>query len=170
MAKLFRDDGTAVASDPPSDLTLGGPPVHAWPKDPKLSVVRKGSRLNELVLIRHGPGELDETSRSRSADGIVAYSLICTSSRKRAGRVRTGTPPPSCTSARDRPRLAHSGCSIRRKSGRLAGIAVARSPRSPVPAKFGTDLCGAAPRRSDLPCIQACRLLGYTVHSTASAT
>src|SRR5207253_690196 len=26
------------------DLKLGGPPVRAWPKDPKTSVIRKGSR------------------------------------------------------------------------------------------------------------------------------
>jgi rieske iron-sulfur protein len=62
----------------PSDLMLGGPPVHAWPKDPKFSVIRNGSRLNEIVLLRLHPGELDDESRSRSADGIVAYSLICT--------------------------------------------------------------------------------------------
>src|SRR6266550_2279206 len=62
----------------PSDLTLDGPPLHAWPKDPKSSVIRKGSRLNEIVLLRLDPGELDDESRSRSADGILAYSLICT--------------------------------------------------------------------------------------------
>ena len=62
----------------PGDLTLGGPPVHAWPKDPKTSVIRKGSRLNEILVIRLDPGELEEETRSRSADGIVAYSLICT--------------------------------------------------------------------------------------------
>jgi rieske iron-sulfur protein len=62
----------------PGDLTLGGPPVHAWPKDPKTSVIRKGSRLNEIVVIRLDPGELDEETRSRSADGIVAYSVVCT--------------------------------------------------------------------------------------------
>ncbi|WP_050423379.1 ubiquinol-cytochrome c reductase iron-sulfur subunit [Bradyrhizobium tropiciagri] len=62
----------------PSDLTLGGRPVHAWPKDPKSSVIRKGSRLNEIVLLKLDPGELDEGTRTRSADGIVAYSLVCT--------------------------------------------------------------------------------------------
>jgi Rieske Fe-S protein len=62
----------------PGDLTLGGPPVHAWPQDPKSSVIRKGSRLNAIVLIKLDPSELDEETRSRSADGIVAYSLICT--------------------------------------------------------------------------------------------
>jgi rieske iron-sulfur protein len=62
----------------PGDLKLGGPPLHAWPQDPKSSVIRKGSRLNEIVLIKLDAGELDEETRSRSADGIVAYSLICT--------------------------------------------------------------------------------------------
>jgi rieske iron-sulfur protein len=62
----------------PGDLTLGGPPVHVWPKDPKTSVIRKGSRLNEILLIKLDPGELDDETRSRSADGIVAYSAVCT--------------------------------------------------------------------------------------------
>jgi Rieske Fe-S protein len=61
----------------PQDLKLGGPPVRAWPKDPKTSVVRDGSRLNELLVIRLDPAELDDETRSRAADGIVAYSVIC---------------------------------------------------------------------------------------------
>jgi Rieske Fe-S protein len=60
-----------------ADLKLGGPPVHAWPKDPKTSVIRKGSRLNEVLVVRLDPGELDDETRARSADGIVAYSVIC---------------------------------------------------------------------------------------------
>jgi rieske iron-sulfur protein len=59
------------------DLKLGGPPVRAWPMDPKTSVVRKGSRLNELLVVRLDPAELDDETRSRAADGIVAYSGIC---------------------------------------------------------------------------------------------
>jgi rieske iron-sulfur protein len=61
----------------PGDLTLGGPPLHAWPKDPKTSVVRDGSRLNEILLVRLDPSELDDDARSRAVDGIVAYSAIC---------------------------------------------------------------------------------------------
>lgn len=61
----------------PADLKLGGPPVHAWPKDPKTSVIRKGSRLNEILVVRLDPAELDEATRAHSADGIVAYSAIC---------------------------------------------------------------------------------------------
>jgi Rieske Fe-S protein len=62
----------------PQDLTLGGPPVRAWPKDPKTSVIRKGSRLNEVLIIRLDPAELDDDTRARFADGIVAYSDTCT--------------------------------------------------------------------------------------------
>jgi len=62
----------------PDDLKPGEPPLHAWPKDPKTSVVRNGSRLNEILVLRLDPAEMDEQTRSRSADGIVAYSAICT--------------------------------------------------------------------------------------------
>jgi rieske iron-sulfur protein len=61
----------------PDDLTLGGPPVRAWPKDPKTSVIRNGSRLNEVVLVRLDPNELDDATRARSPDGVVCYSIIC---------------------------------------------------------------------------------------------
>jgi rieske iron-sulfur protein len=61
----------------PADLKLGGPPVRAWPKDPKTSVIRKGSRLNEVLVIKLDPAELDDETRPHAADGIVAYSAIC---------------------------------------------------------------------------------------------
>jgi rieske iron-sulfur protein len=60
-----------------ADLPAGGPPVHAWPKDPKTSVVRSASRLNEILIIRLDPAELDEKTRARAVDGILAYSAIC---------------------------------------------------------------------------------------------
>lgn len=62
----------------PQDLRLGGPPVRAWPKDPTTSVIRKGSRLNEVLVVRLVPAELDDETRARFADGFVAYSAICT--------------------------------------------------------------------------------------------
>ena len=61
----------------PQDLKPGGPPVRAWPKDPKTSVIRNGSRLNEVLVVMLDPAELDDETRARSADGIVAYSVIC---------------------------------------------------------------------------------------------
>src|ERR1700680_2657176 len=62
----------------PQDLKLGGPPVHAWPKDSKTSVIRKGSRLNEVLVVRLDPAELDDETRAHAADGVVAYSAVCT--------------------------------------------------------------------------------------------
>ena len=41
----------------PQDLKAGGPPVRAWPKDPKTSVVRKGSRLNEVLVVKLDPAD-----------------------------------------------------------------------------------------------------------------
>jgi Rieske Fe-S protein len=62
----------------PDDLKVGGPPLRAWPKDPKTSVVRNGSRLNEVLVIKLEASELDDTTRARAVDGIIAYSAICT--------------------------------------------------------------------------------------------
>jgi rieske iron-sulfur protein len=61
----------------PQHLRSGGPPLRAWPKDPKTSVIRNGSRLNEVLVVRLDPAELDDETRSHAADGIVAYSAIC---------------------------------------------------------------------------------------------
>ncbi|OAF12946.1 2Fe-2S ferredoxin [Bradyrhizobium centrolobii] len=67
-------EGKVITS---ADLPRGGPPVHAWPKDPKTSVVRSGSRLNEILIIRLDPAELDDQTKARAVDGIIAYSAIC---------------------------------------------------------------------------------------------
>src|ERR1700752_2266253 len=61
----------------PDDLKLGGPPLHAWPQDPKKSVVRDRAILTEILIIKLDPGELDEDTRARAVDGILAYSAIC---------------------------------------------------------------------------------------------
>src|SRR3954469_23231660 len=60
-----------------ADMRSGEPPVHAWPKDAANAIVRDGSRLNEVLIIRLEPNELDDDTRPRAADGIVAYSAIC---------------------------------------------------------------------------------------------
>ncbi len=62
----------------PADLVLGATQTLAWPMDPATKVVRDGSRLNQVLLLRLDPANLDETTREHAADGIVAYSAICT--------------------------------------------------------------------------------------------
>jgi rieske iron-sulfur protein len=74
---VFSEGDHAGEVIKPEDLKPGGPPVRAWPKDPKTAVIRKGSRLNEVLVVRLDPAELDDDTRSRASDGIVAYSVIC---------------------------------------------------------------------------------------------
>ena len=60
------------------DLPLGGPQVQAYPADPKTGLVRDGSRLNLVLLARFKPDALAAETRSLAADGVVAYSGVCT--------------------------------------------------------------------------------------------
>ena len=45
--------------------------------DPASNTVRKESRLNKIVLLRFEPAALNETTKERATDGVVAYSAIC---------------------------------------------------------------------------------------------
>jgi rieske iron-sulfur protein len=62
----------------PGELPLGGPRVMAFPFEPATTTVRDGSRLNEVLVLRLDPAALTPATRARAADGIVAYSAICT--------------------------------------------------------------------------------------------
>jgi rieske iron-sulfur protein len=72
----------SVDSETPTPLTvqdipLGGPQVLAWPMDPTGAVVRKGSRLNKVLLLRLDPATLSGVTAERSAEGVIGYSAIC---------------------------------------------------------------------------------------------
>ena len=75
---VFATGDRKGATIMPGDLTLGGPPVTAYPVDPDTHVVRDGSRLNQVLLIHLDPAELSEATRAHAPQGIVAYSPICT--------------------------------------------------------------------------------------------
>ena len=62
----------------PADLKAGGPPVLAWPMEPKSKVLRDGSRFNQVLLIRLDPSGLSDDEKPHAADGIVGFSAICT--------------------------------------------------------------------------------------------
>jgi Rieske Fe-S protein len=62
----------------PDDLPLGGPQKLAYPVDPETGVVRDGSLLNLVVLVRLDPEDMDAKTRENSAEGVVAYSAVCT--------------------------------------------------------------------------------------------
>lgn len=59
-------------------VPIDGPLVQALPADAASGTVRSKSRFNKLVLIRLAPEKLDEETRKHAAEGVVAYSAICT--------------------------------------------------------------------------------------------
>jgi rieske iron-sulfur protein len=62
----------------PDDIPLGARQTMAWALDPATNTLRSGSRLNQLLLLRFDPGKLSAETRARAADGVVAYTAICT--------------------------------------------------------------------------------------------
>jgi Rieske Fe-S protein len=67
-------DGSAPLE--PKDVAPGAP-VMAWPMDPVARIVRNGSRLNKVLLLRLDPSGLTAETLARAVDGIVAYTVIC---------------------------------------------------------------------------------------------
>ena len=61
----------------PEELTIGAAPVAALPMSPDMGVVRNGSRLNRVMVVRLDPAALSAKTAQGAADGIVAYSAVC---------------------------------------------------------------------------------------------
>ena len=138
---VFAEGERAGEAIQPQDLTAGGPPVRAWPKDPRTSVVRKGSRLNEVLVVKLDPAELDEDTRSRAAGGVVAYSAIC---------VHTGCPITAWIKATSGDKdvfkcVCHNSEFDPRKSAQVVfGPAPRRLPALPLAADDGPLTVAAA--------------------------
>ena len=75
---VFADGDRQGEIITPQDPPLGGPHVRAFPVDPHSKLIRDGSRLNKVLLVRFDPDQLGEQSRQRAVNGVVAYSAICT--------------------------------------------------------------------------------------------
>ena len=142
---VFSEGERVGAIIAPDDVKLGQPPLHAWPKDPKTSVVRNGSRLNEILIVRLDPGEMDEADplplcrgHRRLFGHLYAHRMFChrlaevrdgrqrrsqvflsqfriQSAGRRASRVRARAPASAGTPAGNSQRLAHHSCNIRWK-------------------------------------------------------
>ena len=52
-------------------------PLLAYPVDPA-GVIRDGSRLNQVLVLRLEPAQLTPKVAARASEGIVAYSAVCT--------------------------------------------------------------------------------------------
>ena len=62
----------------PDDVKAGAKQLLALPYAPAEKRPRNGSRLNRILLIRPEVGNLDTETLARAADGVLAYSAICT--------------------------------------------------------------------------------------------
>jgi Rieske Fe-S protein len=62
----------------PADVVLGAKQILAYPMHPATQRVRDGSRLNQLIVVRLDTTKLAADTLARAADGVVAYSGVCT--------------------------------------------------------------------------------------------
>ena len=62
----------------PGEIKRGAKPVIAWAMDPMDETLRNGSPINQVLLVRLDPQTLESDTRSRAADGVLAYSATCT--------------------------------------------------------------------------------------------
>ena len=75
LVKAGDSTMTALA---PEDIPAGAAQVMAWAMDPTDNTVRSGSRLNLVLVLRLPTEKLSPETQSRAADGVVAYTAICT--------------------------------------------------------------------------------------------
>ena len=75
---LVKVDDETLTPLAPRDVEMGMPPAMAWARDPADGTVRSGSRLNRVLLVRVAPERMSPETRARAADGVVAYTAICT--------------------------------------------------------------------------------------------
>ena len=61
-----------------ADIQPGGPQVPAFAFDSRSKLIRDGSRLNKILLVRSDLESLSAETRSRAVEGVTAYSAICT--------------------------------------------------------------------------------------------
>jgi rieske iron-sulfur protein len=59
------------------ELDADSKQIFAWAMDPVSGILRNGTRLNQVVLVRVGPDRLSDETAVRSINGLVAYSGVC---------------------------------------------------------------------------------------------
>jgi Rieske Fe-S protein len=61
-----------------ADVQIDARPLIAYPRDPRTQLIRDGSRLNQILLLKLEAAAIEGDTRARSAEGIVGYSAVCT--------------------------------------------------------------------------------------------
>jgi len=62
----------------PELLDLEQRPVSALARDPETEVLRDGSRLNRVMITRIDTEKMSQRYQANAADGVIAYSAVCT--------------------------------------------------------------------------------------------
>ena len=75
---LVKVDDATLKPLGPDDIPLQSAPVEAWPLEPTEKIVRSGSRLNKILIVKLDAAALTAATRPLGADGVVAYTAICT--------------------------------------------------------------------------------------------
>lgn len=136
-----EDDVLVRLKDPAlRPLTLGDIPrdatyVSAWPMSPASNVVRNGSRLNEVLLVRLNPLIPGGANPPNAADGVLAFSALCT----HAGCNIASWVPDEGVLVCD----CHSSEFEARAGGRVVGGPASR-PLPSLPLKFNGDVLAVA--------------------------
>ena len=114
-----------------ADVPDGDQFVSAWPMAPGSGIVRNGSRLNEVMLIRVDRQRLGATPLADAAGGVLAYSALCT----HAGcNVTTWIPEEGILSCD-----CHASEFSVREGGKVLGGPATR-PLPPLPLKVDGDV------------------------------
>jgi Rieske Fe-S protein len=75
LVKVDDQKATPLTAD---DIPLAAEQTMAWAMDPVDKTIRNGERLNRILLARFSAEQLSAETRARSAEGVVAYTAICT--------------------------------------------------------------------------------------------
>jgi Rieske Fe-S protein len=62
----------------PDMLVEGDSPIQAFPFEVSGQILRRKNRLNRLLVLRLNPAEMDQSTLESGAEGVLAYSAICT--------------------------------------------------------------------------------------------
>ncbi len=75
---VFRFGDAAGNPVKPADVPGGAELLQVISKEAKSGVMRDGSRLNGVNLVRVNPDDVDEQTRPYVVEGVIAYSSVCT--------------------------------------------------------------------------------------------
>ena len=85
LVEAGNDSGSAPLK--PVDIDSQNP-LLAWAFDPRKKLVRDGSRLNMVLLMRFDAAALSAAEKATAPDGVVAYSAVCTQAHPLTDRRR----------------------------------------------------------------------------------